>query len=205
MLLPDQVKLTVKRHLHSPVSPFLKNLSTLPTNMQSIPMTSGPQTRSVPLWFFFTSSSLMLAFDEWHFPICSRSRWKKCISASDFLYLKCTLLLYMTCDYLVLQVSAGWKHGDSVDEHAKTHPLLKPYKALSEKVHARTHMLLLQVEAVFIFLMQRIYREAFQVHESCIYWRTCFSSRGRNNDVDCINRQSQSATRWQNKKETGQK
>uniref|UniRef100_A0A8C4H2A4 Ryanodine receptor 3 n=1 Tax=Dicentrarchus labrax TaxID=13489 RepID=A0A8C4H2A4_DICLA len=31
------------------------------------------------------------------------------------------------------KVSAGWKHGDSMDEQAKTHPLLKPYKALSEK------------------------------------------------------------------------
>ncbi|XP_054474291.1 ryanodine receptor 3 [Anoplopoma fimbria] len=31
------------------------------------------------------------------------------------------------------KVSAGWKHGDSLDEQAKTHPLLKPYKALSEK------------------------------------------------------------------------
>uniref|UniRef100_A0A3B5AHK0 Ryanodine receptor 3 n=1 Tax=Stegastes partitus TaxID=144197 RepID=A0A3B5AHK0_9TELE len=28
---------------------------------------------------------------------------------------------------------SGWKHGDNVDEQAKTHPLLKPYKALSEK------------------------------------------------------------------------
>ncbi|XP_049611963.1 ryanodine receptor 3 isoform X1 [Syngnathus scovelli] len=31
------------------------------------------------------------------------------------------------------KVSAGWKHGDSMDEHAKKHPLLKPYKSLSEK------------------------------------------------------------------------
>uniref|UniRef100_A0A3B4TQV3 Ryanodine receptor 3 n=1 Tax=Seriola dumerili TaxID=41447 RepID=A0A3B4TQV3_SERDU len=31
------------------------------------------------------------------------------------------------------KVSAGWKNGDSVDEQAKTHPLLKPYKSLSEK------------------------------------------------------------------------
>ncbi|XP_075893569.1 ryanodine receptor 3 isoform X4 [Nelusetta ayraudi] len=31
------------------------------------------------------------------------------------------------------KVSAGWKHGDSVDEQVKCHPLLKPYKALSEK------------------------------------------------------------------------
>ncbi|TMS12225.1 Ryanodine receptor 3 [Larimichthys crocea] len=31
------------------------------------------------------------------------------------------------------KVSAGWKHGDSMDEQSKSHPLLKPYKALSEK------------------------------------------------------------------------
>uniref|UniRef100_A0AAQ4NXV3 Ryanodine receptor 3 n=1 Tax=Gasterosteus aculeatus aculeatus TaxID=481459 RepID=A0AAQ4NXV3_GASAC len=32
-----------------------------------------------------------------------------------------------------VSASAGWKHGDGLDERAKTHPLLKPYKALSEK------------------------------------------------------------------------
>lgn len=38
---------------------------------------------------------------------------------------------------LLLQVSAGWKHADGgVDEQAKSHPLLKSYKALSEKVQA---------------------------------------------------------------------
>uniref|UniRef100_A0AAQ6A9H2 Ryanodine receptor 3 n=1 Tax=Amphiprion ocellaris TaxID=80972 RepID=A0AAQ6A9H2_AMPOC len=37
------------------------------------------------------------------------------------------------CIKLLLQMSAGWKHGDNVDEQAKSHPLLKPYKALSEK------------------------------------------------------------------------
>ncbi|KAM9420371.1 ryanodine receptor 3-like [Salvelinus alpinus] len=31
------------------------------------------------------------------------------------------------------KVAAGWKMGESVDEKAKTHPLLKPYKSLSEK------------------------------------------------------------------------
>lgn len=44
----------------------------------------------------------------------------------------------MAYSKLLLQVSAGWKHGDSVDEQAKSHPLLKPYKALSEKVHTHT-------------------------------------------------------------------
>lgn len=43
---------------------------------------------------------------------------------------------YMAYNKLSLQVSAGWKCGDSIDEQAKTHPLLKAYKALSEKVHA---------------------------------------------------------------------
>uniref|UniRef100_A0A8C7M9V8 Ryanodine receptor 3 n=1 Tax=Oncorhynchus kisutch TaxID=8019 RepID=A0A8C7M9V8_ONCKI len=32
-----------------------------------------------------------------------------------------------------LQVTAGWKMGECVDDDAKTHPLLKPYKSLSEK------------------------------------------------------------------------
>lgn len=41
----------------------------------------------------------------------------------------------MTFNKLLLQVSAGWKHGDSLDEQSKTHPLLKPYKSLSEKVN----------------------------------------------------------------------
>ncbi|CAB1342599.1 unnamed protein product, partial [Coregonus sp. 'balchen'] len=31
------------------------------------------------------------------------------------------------------KVTAGWKMGESVDDEAKTHPLLKPYKSLSEK------------------------------------------------------------------------
>lgn len=48
----------------------------------------------------------------------------------------------MAYNKLLLQLSAGWKHGDSVDEQAKTHPLLKAYKSLSEKVHAHwyTHL-----------------------------------------------------------------
>lgn len=43
-------------------------------------------------------------------------------------------LCYRCVTYFLLQVSAGWKHGDSLDEQARTHPLLRPYKALSEKV-----------------------------------------------------------------------
>lgn len=53
----------------------------------------------------------------------------------EFVYLKYSVY-YMMYDKLLLQVSAGWKHGDSMDEQSKSHPLLKPYKALSEKVHA---------------------------------------------------------------------
>lgn len=39
-------------YVHFPVSPFLKNSSTLPTNMQSIPMTGGPRRRWVPVFVF---------------------------------------------------------------------------------------------------------------------------------------------------------
>lgn len=35
---------------------------------------------------------------------------------------------------LVPQVLLGWKYGDGVDEKAKTHPQLRTYKALTEKV-----------------------------------------------------------------------
>lgn len=35
---------------------------------------------------------------------------------------------------LVPQVLLGWKYGDCVDEKAKTHPQLRTYKALTEKV-----------------------------------------------------------------------
>lgn len=34
----------------------------------------------------------------------------------------------------LLQVLLGWKYGDCVDEKAKTHPQLRTYKALTEKV-----------------------------------------------------------------------
>ena len=40
----------------------------------------------------------------------------------------------MNCVVLCCQLTAGWKLGEAVDEEAKTHPLLKPYKALNEKV-----------------------------------------------------------------------
>lgn len=97
---------------------------------------------------------------------------------------------YVTCNYLVLQVSAGWKHGDSVDEQAKTHPLLKPYKALSEKVHA--HWYCTHTAAGISCLKRQIYRGAFEVDESCSNFTTCLRGRGRNTNVDCINKQRQS-------------
>lgn len=35
---------------------------------------------------------------------------------------------------IIGQFALGWSAGEKVDDQAKTHPLLKPYKALSEKV-----------------------------------------------------------------------
>lgn len=51
---------------------------------------------------------------------------------------------------LLLQMSAGWKHGDSLDEQAKAHPLLKPFKALSEKVTAAESHTLKRVSRVTV-------------------------------------------------------
>uniref|UniRef100_A0A674EGN7 Ryanodine receptor 3 n=1 Tax=Salmo trutta TaxID=8032 RepID=A0A674EGN7_SALTR len=44
-----------------------------------------------------------------------------------------TLLLNTNDQKQDMKVTAGWKMGESVDDKAKTHPLLKPYKSLSEK------------------------------------------------------------------------
>lgn len=51
---------------------------------------------------------------------------------------------------MLLQVSAGWKHGDSVDEHTKSHPLLKPYKALTEKVLHKGFFLIFNREVIVL-------------------------------------------------------
>lgn len=104
-----------------PVSPFLKNWSISPTNMQSIPMINGLLRRWVHLCCFTVFFSFFCFIDGIsHF-------WAKMV--------KQTLHpLSMANGRLFLQVSVGWKHGDSVDEHTKSHPLLKPYKALTEKV-----------------------------------------------------------------------
>lgn len=52
-----------------------------------------------------------------------------------------TWRLFISCEQMLSQVSAGWKPGDSVDDQAKTHPLLKPYKSLSDKVYALGHII----------------------------------------------------------------
>lgn len=51
---------------------------------------------------------------------------------------------------MLLQVSAGWKHGDSVDEHTKSHPLLKPYKALTEKVLPNVFFIIFNREVIIL-------------------------------------------------------
>lgn len=35
---------------------------------------------------------------------------------------------------ILAQLSTGWVHGELLCESTKTHPLLKPYKSLAEKV-----------------------------------------------------------------------
>lgn len=58
--------------------------------------------------------------------------------------------IYLSCMPCVFfkQFSKGWSYGDQMCEISKSHPLLKPYKGLSEKVfwpwpqpqpHSNTH------------------------------------------------------------------
>ena len=35
---------------------------------------------------------------------------------------------------LLLQIQNNWSYGEVLDENAKTHPMLRPYKTFSEKV-----------------------------------------------------------------------
>lgn len=45
------------------------------------------------------------------------------------------IVVTLLCPSVVVsQVLLGWKYGDGVDEKAKTHPQLRTYKALTEKV-----------------------------------------------------------------------
>lgn len=106
------------------VSPFLKNWSISPINMQSIPMINGPLRRWVHLCCFIVFSSFFCFIDGIsHF-------WSNMVDSKPSIKTEFS----MANGRMLLQVSAGWKHGDSVDEHTKSHPLLKPYRALTEKV-----------------------------------------------------------------------
>lgn len=39
----------------------------------------------------------------------------------------------------VAQIQNNWSYGETLDENAKTHPMLRPYKTFSEKVGRRSH------------------------------------------------------------------
>lgn len=36
--------------------------------------------------------------------------------------------------FFLFQTNGGWKYGVSLDENMKTHPLIRPFKTLAEKV-----------------------------------------------------------------------
>lgn len=35
---------------------------------------------------------------------------------------------------IIIQIQNNWTYGEVLDENAKTHPMLRPYKTFSEKV-----------------------------------------------------------------------
>lgn len=40
--------------------------------------------------------------------------------------------------YIIIQIQNNWTYGEVLDENAKTHPMLRPYKTFSEKVRFET-------------------------------------------------------------------
>lgn len=40
----------------------------------------------------------------------------------------------MIVSWFLLQIQNNWTYGEVLDENAKTHPMLRPYKTFSEKV-----------------------------------------------------------------------
>lgn len=39
---------------------------------------------------------------------------------------------------IIIQIQNNWTYGEVLDENAKTHPMLRPYKTFSEKVRFKT-------------------------------------------------------------------
>lgn len=39
----------------------------------------------------------------------------------------------------LFQIQNNWSYGEVLDENAKTHPMLRPYKTFSEKVGYQSH------------------------------------------------------------------
>lgn len=45
------------------------------------------------------------------------------------------------------QIQNNWSYGETLDENAKTHPMLRPYKTFSEKVNLLSLWLILHFSA----------------------------------------------------------
>lgn len=45
------------------------------------------------------------------------------------------------------QIQNNWSYGETLDENAKTHPMLRPYKTFSEKVNSVSLSLILDCSA----------------------------------------------------------
>lgn len=48
------------------------------------------------------------------------------------------------------QTNNGWKYGVSLDENTKTHPLIRPFKTLTEKVIENTLAILIESNLICV-------------------------------------------------------
>lgn len=69
--------------------------------------------------------------DKWAFEKVSYASSKR-LNRDNLPHLSSCFHDYANC--INLQIQNNWTYGEVLDENAKTHPMLRPYKTFSEKV-----------------------------------------------------------------------
>lgn len=88
--------------------------------------------------------------------------------------------------FLIFQTNSGWKYGVSLDENMKTHPLIRPFKTLAEKViekisaasiWSRLTCMFLKIHFKYNLLnvKQKHKQELLQLIGAILYWSDFFS------------------------------
>lgn len=67
---------------------------------------------------------------EWVGTLMSQRKLANLLSLINVFLISVGFLVF----FFLFQTNSGWKYGVSLDENMKTHPLIRPFKTLAEKV-----------------------------------------------------------------------